>query len=104
MRGDLEWGTIPRLLADSASRHGDRPAIIDVDSNKILSFNGLHHSSRSAASAFIAHGIEPGDRIGNGQAALDHRREDLNLLRAAWVLEVVQRAAVRQRRNERGKL
>src|SRR5918999_451236 len=47
VRGDLEWGMPPRLVRSSASRFPTREAIVDVD----------------AAGAFLAHGIEPGDRV-----------------------------------------
>ena len=61
-RGDLEWGTIPGLLASSVSRFGEAPAVIDGDTT--LSFTELAAQSEAAARAYIAAGVEPGDRVG----------------------------------------
>ena len=60
MRGDLEWGTIPGLVARAAQRFPDREAIVDGASR--LTFTELAEASRSSARAAIAAGIEPGDR------------------------------------------
>src|SRR5215203_796003 len=48
VRGDFEWGTTPRLLHSSAERFSAREAIVDV---------------HDAARAFLAMGIERGDRV-----------------------------------------
>jgi acyl-CoA synthetase (AMP-forming)/AMP-acid ligase II len=63
VRGDLEWGTTPRLLADSARRFADRDAVIDADAGVTLSFAGLAAAAAEAARAFLAGGIERGDRV-----------------------------------------
>ena len=61
VRGDLEWGTIPRLLRSSASRFPTREAIVDGD--VALTYPALADQANEAARAFIALGIEPGDRV-----------------------------------------
>jgi len=61
VRGDLEWGTTPKLLRAAAERYADREAIADGHSR--LSFFELHAAARRAARAFLAAGIEPGDRV-----------------------------------------
>src|SRR5918994_4061495 len=63
VRGDLEWGTVPRLVRSSASRFPSREAIVDVDAGLTLSFPQLAAAAHDAARAFLAHGIEPGDRV-----------------------------------------
>jgi len=61
-RGDLRWGTIPRLVEDAAGRFGVREAVIDGDAR--LSFTDLAAAVREAARGAIAAGVEPGDRVG----------------------------------------
>jgi acyl-CoA synthetase (AMP-forming)/AMP-acid ligase II len=61
VRGDLEWGTIPRLVQSSATRFGSATAIADPACT--LSFEELHDAVRAAAKAFIAAGIQPDDRV-----------------------------------------
>jgi acyl-CoA synthetase (AMP-forming)/AMP-acid ligase II len=61
MRGDLEWGTIPRLLDSAAERFGAREAIVDGETR--LSFEQLRAAARQAARAAIAMGLQPGDRV-----------------------------------------
>jgi len=61
VRGDLEWGTIPRLLDMSAERFAEREAIVDGD--KTLSFAALREAVRGVARATIAAGVEHGDRV-----------------------------------------
>jgi len=63
-RGDLAWGTIPRLLAEQATHLGSREAIADVDAGVTLSFEQLGGAAHDAARAFMVHGVEPGDRVG----------------------------------------
>jgi acyl-CoA synthetase (AMP-forming)/AMP-acid ligase II len=63
VRGDLEWGATPRLLADSARRFADRDAVIDIDAGVTLTFAGLAAAAAEAARAFLAGGIERGDRV-----------------------------------------
>jgi len=62
-RGDLEWGTIPRLVRSSAERFPPREAIVDVDAGVTLSFEQLAGAASDAARAFLAHGLEQGDRV-----------------------------------------
>jgi acyl-CoA synthetase (AMP-forming)/AMP-acid ligase II len=61
MRGDLEWGTIPNLARSAAERFGDDEALVDGDTR--LTFAELWAEARAAAKAYIAAGIEPGDRV-----------------------------------------
>jgi HIP---CoA ligase len=53
--------TIPAVLAEAATRFGDRPALID--GARVISFSGLLDAARSAASAFLTQGVGPGDRV-----------------------------------------
>jgi len=54
--------TIPRLVMGAAERFGDATAI--EDEGVLLSFNELSSQGLDAARAFMAAGIEPGDRVG----------------------------------------
>jgi acyl-CoA synthetase (AMP-forming)/AMP-acid ligase II len=63
VRGDLEWGTTPRLLADSARRFADRDAVVDVEAGVTLTYTDLAAAVSDAARGFLALGIERGDRI-----------------------------------------
>jgi acyl-CoA synthetase (AMP-forming)/AMP-acid ligase II len=60
VRGDLEWGTIPRLVRTSAERYPDVEALVDGDTR--LTFAQLGDVVVDATRAAIAAGIEPGDR------------------------------------------
>ncbi len=60
-RGDLELGTIARLVRIAAERHGTRDAIVDGDTT--LSFVELAARVRRAAGALIHAGVAPGDRV-----------------------------------------
>jgi acyl-CoA synthetase (AMP-forming)/AMP-acid ligase II len=60
-RGDLELGTIPRLVRIAAERHGQRHAIEDGETT--LTFAKLASSVRRATRALMACGIERGDRV-----------------------------------------
>ena len=60
-RGDLEFGTIPRLARIAAERHGDRPAV--EDGEVVLSFAELASRAERVTRACIGAGIEAGDRI-----------------------------------------
>jgi acyl-CoA synthetase (AMP-forming)/AMP-acid ligase II len=62
-RGDLEFGTTPRLVRTAAERYGDAEAIVDVDAGVTLRFTELADAVQQAAAAYAAHGIEPGDRV-----------------------------------------
>ena len=53
--------TIPGVALDAAERWGERPAVID--GNTTLTFADIARQSRLAAQAFIAAGLEPGDRF-----------------------------------------
>src|SRR5688572_28115089 len=61
IRGDLEWGSIPALARAAAAAHGDAEAIVAGDVR--LSFRALADAADEAGRAFIAAGIEPGDRV-----------------------------------------
>jgi acyl-CoA synthetase (AMP-forming)/AMP-acid ligase II len=61
VRGDLEFGTIPGLARVAAERHGDAEALVDGDLR--LSFRELAAAADRAGRAFLAAGIEPGDRV-----------------------------------------
>jgi HIP---CoA ligase len=56
-------GTIPRLVQDSARRHAELPAVEDGGGARNLSFAQLGLAALDAARAFIAAGLEPGDRV-----------------------------------------
>ncbi len=59
-RGDLIWGTTPRLVRQAALAFAGRPAVVDGDLT--LSYDDLAEAVHQAARAFIAAGLEPGDR------------------------------------------
>ncbi|WP_119294855.1 FadD3 family acyl-CoA ligase [Streptomyces sp. YIM 130001] len=61
MRGDLEWGTVPRLVRSAAERYGDREAV--VEGRTRISYAELGERVERAAGACIASGVEPGDRV-----------------------------------------
>ncbi len=56
-----EATTVPALLAEMAAL-GDHPAIVDGD--VVIGYAELQNRVRSVARAYLAQGIEPGDRIG----------------------------------------
>ena len=60
-RGDLEFGTIAKLVRIAALRFGDDLAIADHGRN--VTFRELESESRRVAKALIVSGIEHGDRI-----------------------------------------
>jgi acyl-CoA synthetase (AMP-forming)/AMP-acid ligase II len=60
-RGDLEWGTTPRLVHSSAARFGDAVALADEGTE--LSFRDLAAAVARAGRAFVATGLQPGDRV-----------------------------------------
>ena len=60
-RADIEWGTIPKLLRHAAATRGEAPAIYDGDT--VVSWAGLERVARRAAAAYIALGVEAGDRV-----------------------------------------
>jgi len=59
VRGDLKWGTNPKLVRRAAELHGGRRAI--VDGAVTLSYQDLAAAVHQAARACIATGISPGD-------------------------------------------
>jgi acyl-CoA synthetase (AMP-forming)/AMP-acid ligase II len=61
VRGDLEWGSIPGLARAAADRFGDAEAVVDGAVH--LSFRQLADAAAGAGRAFVAAGIEPGDRV-----------------------------------------
>jgi acyl-CoA synthetase (AMP-forming)/AMP-acid ligase II len=60
-RADLEFGTTPRLVIDQAARYGQHPAV--VDGEVVISYAELANRTEVAARAFIAAGVEAGDRV-----------------------------------------
>ncbi|MFF1645383.1 FadD3 family acyl-CoA ligase [Streptomyces sp. NPDC058240] len=61
MRGDEEWGSIPKLVRAAARRYGDREAV--VDGRTRISYAELGDRVERAAAACMASGVEPGDRV-----------------------------------------
>ncbi|MBV8302899.1 MAG: fatty acid--CoA ligase family protein [Acidimicrobiia bacterium] len=61
MRGDVDFGTLPGLWASAAERFGQAEALVDAPVR--FTFAQLHGAVREAARAFIALGVEPGDRV-----------------------------------------
>lgn len=60
-RADLRWGTTPILLRSAVERFGDAEALVDGDVR--LSWKDLGRQVEAAARAFIAAGVEHGDRV-----------------------------------------
>lgn len=67
-RGDLQWVTIPALVADAAARFGTSEAVVDrngPDGSAIrVTFDQLAEDVAAASRAVVASGVERGDRIG----------------------------------------
>src|SRR6185503_19740562 len=61
MRGDLDHGTIPRLVRAAAERHGDRPAVVDGEVE--LGYRALAAAALDAARGLMAIGVAAGDRV-----------------------------------------
>ncbi|MGW1655363.1 FadD3 family acyl-CoA ligase [Streptomyces atratus] len=61
MRGDEEWGSIPKLVRAAARRYGDREAV--VEGRTRISYAELGDRVERAAAACMASGVEPGDRV-----------------------------------------
>ncbi|MBV7551476.1 FadD3 family acyl-CoA ligase [Pseudomonas sp. PDM28] len=53
--------TIPRMLAHSAQRHGERIAI--EENGVAITYAQLHRNALKVAAGLIALGVEPGDRV-----------------------------------------
>lgn len=64
-RGDLRWGTTPRLLRAAAAEHGPREALVDrsVEPAVRLSFTELRDRCDALGAALIDAGLQPGDRV-----------------------------------------
>ncbi|MCU1496258.1 MAG: Acyl-CoA synthetase [Acidimicrobiales bacterium] len=60
-RADLRWGTVPNAVRDAVARGGDREAIVDGDAR--WTWTDLGREVDRATSAFLAAGIEPGERV-----------------------------------------
>jgi acyl-CoA synthetase (AMP-forming)/AMP-acid ligase II len=60
-RADLRWGTIAAAVADAVARGGDREALVDGELS--WSWNDLGRQVDRAAKAYLAAGIEVGDRV-----------------------------------------
>ena len=60
-RGDLEWGTVPGLARAAAERFDGAEAVLDGDVR--LSFAELWAAAQRAGCAFLAAGVEQGDRV-----------------------------------------
>jgi acyl-CoA synthetase (AMP-forming)/AMP-acid ligase II len=60
-RADLAFGTIPRMVRAAATRFGDTEGLVDGDLR--LTFAELSERVDEAGRAFLAAGLEPGDRV-----------------------------------------
>jgi acyl-CoA synthetase (AMP-forming)/AMP-acid ligase II len=58
---DNEARTFPAVVEQAAARHGDREALVDGD--RRLTFADLAAAADEAARAYVAAGVEPGDRV-----------------------------------------
>ena len=61
MRGDLEWGSIPRLVRSAAQRYGTQEAV--VEGRTRVSYAELGERVERAAAACMAAGVRSGDRV-----------------------------------------
>ncbi|MFI7501366.1 FadD3 family acyl-CoA ligase [Streptomyces sp. NPDC049687] len=62
MRGDVEWGTIPRLVNWAAERYADTEAV--VEGRTRIPYGELGARVERAAAACLANGVAAGDRVG----------------------------------------
>ncbi|MGP9020240.1 FadD3 family acyl-CoA ligase [Streptomyces sp. BR1] len=60
-RGDLEWGSVGRLVRSAAERYGAREAV--VEGRTRISYAELGERVERAAAACMAAGVSPGDRV-----------------------------------------
>jgi acyl-CoA synthetase (AMP-forming)/AMP-acid ligase II len=60
-RADLRWGTIPAALEDAVATGGDREALVDDGTS--WTWRQLGRAVDDATKAFLAAGIEIGDRV-----------------------------------------
>ncbi len=63
VRGDLEFGTTPRLVRIAAERHGSAEAFVDASDDTTITYTDFAARVLDAARGFIAAGVEPGDRV-----------------------------------------
>jgi acyl-CoA synthetase (AMP-forming)/AMP-acid ligase II len=63
LRGDLEFATTPRLVRIAAERHGNADAMVDESDGTVITYAEFADRVSDASRAFIAAGIEPGDRV-----------------------------------------
>ncbi|HYA69566.1 MAG TPA: FadD3 family acyl-CoA ligase [Acidimicrobiales bacterium] len=61
-RGDLEFGSIPGLVAAAADRFGDAEALVDGEST--WTFTELAKAALTVTGAAMATGVAPGERVG----------------------------------------
>ena len=61
VRGDLQWGTTANLVRAAAERFGALEALVDGEQR--FSFTELAAAVHDAGRAFLAAGLEPGDRV-----------------------------------------
>lgn len=59
--GSAPAPTLPAVLREAAARFGDRPALVEGD--RSVSFAGLLDRVRAVARGYVAHGVEPHDRV-----------------------------------------
>ena len=59
----VDANTVPALVERAAERFGSREALVDSVGARRLSFAELAVASDEAARAYVAHGLEPGDRV-----------------------------------------
>ncbi|HZS41569.1 MAG TPA: AMP-binding protein, partial [Polyangia bacterium] len=55
--------TLPELVREAAERFGARAAIVDPENERSLTFSGLAAAVEEAARAWMALGVERGDRV-----------------------------------------
>jgi len=60
VRADLEWKTVPGLVAGAAARFGDAEALVDGELR--LSYAGLAELAEASTRSAIAAGLQPGER------------------------------------------
>ncbi|CAN5494986.1 FadD3 family acyl-CoA ligase [soil metagenome] len=60
-RADLRWGTVPNAVVDAVARGGDREAMVDGEVR--WTWNDLGREVDRATAAYLAAGVEPGDRV-----------------------------------------
>jgi acyl-CoA synthetase (AMP-forming)/AMP-acid ligase II len=60
-RGDLAWASVPSLARDACDRFAEREAVVDGDVR--VTYAELGSAVDAAAKAFVACGLEAGDRV-----------------------------------------